>query len=461
MKHLITKAVLLINQRWQVTRANNFIRSVTVLVGGTAFAQAITVLILPILTRLYDPEDFALLAVYAAILGTVSVVACMRLDIAIPLPKNDKDAASLLLLSLIFSALAGIAAALIVAIWSDELVRLIRQPKLQPYLWMLPLGIWSASSYSAFQFWATREKNFSIVAKTKVAQAICGASTQVGAGLSGTAPAGLLVGHLILSGSGVVGLALVAGRQSKSAFRSVTWHNIRSQLSTYRRFPQYSTFEAFANSMAMQFPLVIIAAVAIGPEAGYLLLATRIMAAPMTLLGGAVAQVYLSRAPAEYRAGTLGEFTANIVEGLLKTGVGPLIFIGIVSSTIFPLIFGQVWMRAGELVALMVPWMVFQFIASPVSMAMHVAGFQRQIFVLMLLGLVIRVGGVAVMVIVNDERVSEAYILSGAVFYLIYCAAIFNVAGVSVKKLVNIFKKALPIIISWSVFGFILVYYFH
>lgn len=460
MKHLITKAVLLINQRWQVTRANNFIRSVTVLVGGTAFAQAITVLILPILTRLYDPEDFALLAVYAAILGIVSIVACLRLDIAIPLPEKDEDAASLLFLALLFSALVGMGTALIFSIWQEEFAQLIRQPELRSCLWLLPLGIWLASSYSAFQFWMTRKKNFTIVAKTRIVQALLGAGTQVGAGFTGMTPHGLLVGHLILSGSGVLGLALAAGRQSKLIFRLVTWSNICSQLKTYKKFPKYSTFEAFANNFAMQFPLIIIAAVAVGPEAGYLLLATRIMASPMTLLGGSIAQVYLSRAPAEYRAGTLGEFTENIVEGLLKTGVGPLIFIGIVSPVMFPMIFGQSWVRAGELVALMVPWMVFQFIASPISMVMHVKGRQKEILILMLAGVVIRVGWVAAMAVINVSRISEAYILSGALFYMIYCVVNLNCANVSGRRLVSILSKSMPILGVWAALGFILLLLF-
>lgn len=38
--------------------ANKFFKNVGVLAGGTAIAQAITIIILPILTRLYTPNDF-------------------------------------------------------------------------------------------------------------------------------------------------------------------------------------------------------------------------------------------------------------------------------------------------------------------------------------------------------------------------------------------------------------------
>lgn len=36
----------------------------------------------------------------------------------------------------------------------------------------------------------------------------------------------------------------------------------------------------------------------------------------MGLVAGAVAKVYQSRAPAEYRAGSLGTFTADVLGGL-------------------------------------------------------------------------------------------------------------------------------------------------
>lgn len=64
------------------------------------FAQALTILALPVLTRLYSPEDFSLLAVYVAILGILTVVACLRFEIAIPLPEQDEEGAHLLVLAL-------------------------------------------------------------------------------------------------------------------------------------------------------------------------------------------------------------------------------------------------------------------------------------------------------------------------------------------------------------------------
>jgi len=42
-----------------------FVRSIGILVGGTAFSQLLALIVLPLLTRIYTPEDFTILATYA------------------------------------------------------------------------------------------------------------------------------------------------------------------------------------------------------------------------------------------------------------------------------------------------------------------------------------------------------------------------------------------------------------
>src|SRR5690606_42020419 len=59
----------------KILPTNSFARGVSVLVGGTAGAQMILVLAAPLLTRLYSPEDFGVLAVYVGLLAIAAVVS--------------------------------------------------------------------------------------------------------------------------------------------------------------------------------------------------------------------------------------------------------------------------------------------------------------------------------------------------------------------------------------------------
>jgi len=437
-------------QKFDAIFHQSFVRSVGVLVGGTAFAQALMVLVLPLLTRLYKPEDFSVLAVYASILGIISVAACLRLEIAIPLPQCDEDAANLLALALCSSAGVAGLSAVIVWLFPVQIVQLVAQPKLQPYLWLLPLGIWLSSSYAALQFWTTRKKKFSLIAKTRMTQAVGGAGTQVGLGWAGIAPLGLVLGQMISSGAGIFGLARDVLKNDRVLLHSVAWPAIRRIFCEYRRYPKYSMLESLANSASAHLPILIIAATVAGPEAGFLMLAIKVMASPMGLIGGAVSQVYISRAPEELRAGTLSKFTANTLGGLVKTGVGPLLFAGILAPMAFPIIFGSQWQRAGDLVCWMTPWFVMQFLASPISMTLHVTQSQRTALLLQMLGLILRAGSVAIFGYLARNFIIESYAISGFVFYVIYLYVVIKIAKIKNKELLRAFIPTIAFVVSWT-----------
>ncbi|WP_296783003.1 oligosaccharide flippase family protein [Variovorax sp.] len=426
-------------------------RSVGVLVGGTALAQAIMVLALPLLSRLYTPSDFNFVAVFSSVLAILSVAACLRLEIAIPIPELDEEAANLLVLALSACFVVAVTVGLCVWWFPTQIVDLLKQPAFLPYLWLLPLGVWMTSSYTALQFWATRKKRFSAIAKTRMTQAIGGVGTQVGMGWGGVTPFGLLLGQVVSSGAGLVGLGLAAFRDA--VFKNINCETMRRMLRQYDRFPKYSAAEALANSAGIQFPILVIAALAVGPEAGYLMLATRTMAVPMGLIGGAVSQVYLSRASEEMRDGRLGVFTSKVIGGLAKTGAGPLIFAGVIAPVVFPLVFGEKWQRAGDLVAWMTPWFVMQFLSSPVSMALHVTQSQRAALILQLFGLIFRIGAVVMAGRLAPTRIVEVYAISGFVFYSIYLYVVIRLSDIKVIELLGELKKSFFIVCGWALFG--------
>jgi O-antigen/teichoic acid export membrane protein len=428
-----------------------FTRSVGVLVGGTAVAQLITVLALPLLTRIYTPDDFSVLSVYVSTLGVISIAACLRFEIAIPLPQQDRDSANLLALALCSSTGIAALSALAVALFHVQIVDLVAQPKLEPYLWLLPLGVWLSGSYAALQFWTTRQGRFSVIAKTRLSQAIGGTGAQVGLGLANSAPLGLLLGQIISSSAGIVRLAFEALKHDRSELRLIGLSDMKRTFQEYKRFPQYSTLEALANNAGIYLPVIVIAALSAGPEAGFLLLATRTMQTPMGLIGGAVAQVYLARAPDEFRAGTLSKFTINTFSGLTKVGVGPLLFMGIVAPQIFSLVFGKQWERAGELVFWMTPWFVLQFISSPISMVMHVRTWQKAMLILTTFGLAVRVGAIVLSANFDRQYLSECYAVSSAAFYFICTMVFLHAANIGPKELMNKLTNSLPILIGWVV----------
>ncbi|MDP2067246.1 MAG: oligosaccharide flippase family protein [Burkholderiaceae bacterium] len=442
----------------------SFAGSVGVLVGGTAFAHGITALALPVLSRLYSPTDFSALAVFTSLLSIISVAACLRFDVAVSIPHKDADAANILALALGCALMVSFLVAVPTLLFPAQIAGWLNQARLIPNLWLLPVGVLLAASYSAIQGWFVRRKEFGQIARSRVAQSAAAAGAQISLGMSGVGVFGLLLGYVLNAGAACLVLGYRVARFERDPLRSITWAGMRAMAVEHHRFPKYSTWEALSNSAAIQVPIIMIAAMAIGPEAGYLSMAMYVMQAPMALVGGAIGQVYLSRAPAEHRADKLGAFTVEVFGGLLKAGVGPLLFVGIIAPVAFPLIFGVEWQRAGDLVAWMTPWFIMQFLASPISMALHVAGRQRAAMSLQNFSLVVRVAAVWVTAVFLPSAVSEIYALSGFFIYCVYAALVLTVVRAQPRQLLMAARSALPITSAWllvAIVGFFVFRHFH
>ena len=61
-------------------RKASFAGDVLKLVSGTTFAQLLAILAAPVLTRLYAPDAFGILALFSSITGILGVIACLRYE---------------------------------------------------------------------------------------------------------------------------------------------------------------------------------------------------------------------------------------------------------------------------------------------------------------------------------------------------------------------------------------------
>jgi O-antigen/teichoic acid export membrane protein len=271
-----------------------------------------------------------------------------------------------------------------------------------------------------------------LIARTKITQAIVGLGSQVGMGWVGIAPLGLLLGHALMSGAGVVALALRTLRQSAGgiSWTVVSWARMRQTLLIYRRFPQYSVAEELTNNAGIQLPVLLIAAFLVGPEAGLLFLAMRAVGTPMTIVGGAVAQVYYSHAADYDRQGTLASATTSVFIRLSRILVLPLMAIGPFAPDMFRYAFGPDWERAGVIVIMMLPWYAFRLIASPISMVMHVRMRQRLMLVMTVAGLALRVLPLLVVLFLAPDRATLVFAITSALFYGMNVVVFLSVAGI-------------------------------
>ncbi|MBQ2591834.1 MAG: oligosaccharide flippase family protein [Candidatus Riflebacteria bacterium] len=77
-------------QQTLVKNNTSFKGDVFRLVGGTIIAEIIGIITVPIISRLFGPDVFGTVALFASVTGLLTVIACWRYELAIVIPENDE-----------------------------------------------------------------------------------------------------------------------------------------------------------------------------------------------------------------------------------------------------------------------------------------------------------------------------------------------------------------------------------
>ncbi|WP_321351620.1 lipopolysaccharide biosynthesis protein [Halopseudomonas oceani] len=414
-----------------------FKRNVILVAGGTAFAQFVSLLFIPLLTRLYTPSDFAVLALVGAIVAITSSVACLRFEVAIPIPAEDKAGFELLCLALFSCVILSLFFSAIFFIFIQFYDDVIDARQFWAIWSLLSVGMIFIGGYRSLQFWSTRKKNFGDISRTRVTQSLSGVTAQVVSGFAGLGGVGLVLGLVLTQAGGVFYLVKRCYLDIKTHAPLISYVGLRDAAAEYSNFPKYSALEALFSATSLQLPILIIAVYADSAELGCLALALKIMAAPVLLVGNAVAQVFLAEASKADARGELEGFTTKLIGKLLLIG-GPLLVTGgVVAKLILPVVLGSEWGRVGELMVWMLPWFVLQFITSPVYMVFNVRNRQRYALVLQVSGLVLRCLPIVVVGELAVGFLSEVYAVSSFMFYVLYFYAVADVANIQLLELMK------------------------
>jgi len=383
-------------------------------------------LALPLLSRLYEPQAFGELGVYVALTMVLSVGACLRFEIATPVPDEDSIAFGLVVVGIASATLISLALLGASLLLPNYIFDFDRFPSAGRFEWLVPLGVWLTATYSALQFWSIRMKRFSSVAKTQFTRSVGGTALQVLLGAAGSFPFGLPIGHLLYMGIGSVGLAKLLWSQDRNLIPKVSISSLKRTIILYKKYPLYSVPESLLNAATVNIPLVIVATYVGKAEAGHLLLAQKICSVPIGLVGASISRVFLANSREEMRNANLEVFTRKLMFTLFATSLIPFVLLAAIAPAVFPYVFGSEWLRAGEMVAWIVPFVALQFIVSPVSTYLHSTGRQSVAFYLQAYGFVVVIGAITFAIHFFPEHVFESFAIASFVYYLTYAVIVLG-----------------------------------
>jgi O-antigen/teichoic acid export membrane protein len=390
------------------------LRGALTIAAGTGLAQAITMGVSPILTRLYSPAEFGVFAAAASLLGVLITITTLSYRFAIPLPESDDEAATIVVLSLVVATIMSSLTAVVLLLFGQTVLTTLGAAALGPFAVLLAVSQFAEGTVAVFRAWAVRTRSYGRVGAQRVMQSFALAATQVAFGLAGAGALGLLLGAVLASFSGAVGFARHAWQGHAQSFKAVTIAGVRAAASRYRRFPLFGAPSRFLSSVARQAPVLAMVALYGVTVAGQFAMAQRVVMMPIGLIASSVGQAYLGEAArlAKTEPDRLMRIWVRTTRSLALAALPPLLIAMVAAPIVFGIVLGEEWTEAGVFAAILAPAYYLHFITGATANTFDIVE-RQDLLGLMLAGrLAFTAVWIALAVVLNLTPVAAVIVLS-------------------------------------------------
>ncbi len=356
-------------------KSSTYIKQIATLMSGTLFSQAIMLLIIPVLTRIYTPAEFGVYSLFFSVAMIVGLVSSLKYDQAIMLPKSDKDANALMFLSLAITLLVSILLLLIIVLfypfWMEHF------SKLRGYIYFIPLSVLIIGFLQVFNAYSTRNELYKKSMLSQMINATTTVSTQsVGRYLFGlnTLIGGKILGDLFA----LIFLIYSHIKANTIHLNALSKRRLVLNLKKYDDFPKYQSLTVFINTLSQNVPVILFMSLFSAEVAGFYSLMVRALQTPVLLVGGSTREVFYQKASKLYAEGrNFYELYKKTTLTLIKLFIVPLIMIALFGEEIFSFIFGEKWVVSGEIARVSIFWFLFAFINPPSTVSYNILGLQK------------------------------------------------------------------------------------
>ena len=410
---------------------SEFSKNVLKLSFSTVVASAVGRLTLPIITNIFSISDLGKYQLLVSIITMIGVVASLRYDMAIILPKEDAVASIMFKLSFLVLVGVTLVTAAVFYFFRYPLLTLLNAVELVNVALLIPAGVFFYGLLEIIKYGLVRKKKFSEFALVRVYQVSTTQFSAIGFGW-------FYPDFFILVGCYIFGLLIASFfyiKKSMIMIQEKTAHSIKNLAIQYKKFPLVNSSIVFLNTLSLEIPVFFLAKYFSMEMVGLYMLANRISVIPMSLFGTSVTKVYFQKATDTFnhKPEQLLNVYKKTVQRLAGIGLVPFLSIFLFAPFFMKLIFGNEWQFSGVIIQILAIGMFMQFTTSPISTTFTIMNKQEIALYLTIVSLAVRFG--SMYFFRSDiESVFWALTLSTALFYLVYNLFIYRIILLEIRK---------------------------
>lgn len=404
------------------------IKNIIVLTSGTVLAQLVAYVLMPIITRLYTPDESAEFGLFVRIIGVGAAIATARYELALPVTKFDQHSFRIYRFAIRITLIVSIISlvALIFPILFSKDVSEVT------FYLSIPFCIALTAFINLGTNWAVRMKRFSLISYSKLANSIVGNVFKVLFGAINTGYIGLILGAFI----GLIASVLFFFKDFKISNKSykIKSRSPRNYLlaKEYIEFPKISLPHTMMDLGKDLLIALILWELYGQTEYGLFNHTYQMLRLPLVLIGTSIGQVFFQRCAEKINKGeNVLDVAVSSVRTLTLLSIIPFAVVFLFGEELFAFVFGESWREAGVYAEIMTPWFMVNFITSPISSLPLILNKQRAFFYLAMFGSVLMILTLLIpKIYFNASIYHSLYItsISQAAFLVIVIFAIFGYA---------------------------------
>ena len=406
------------------------VRNAGKLLSANVIAQAIGLLVYPILTRMYAPEDFGLLNLFMSIGGILLLLATADYQNAVVLPKENSRARAVV--HVCFGLMSALALLLLLSIpFSQPIACLFDAPDLAHWWWLMPIYVLVLAAWNVLSNYYIRFKAFGRLAGYQISQSLLNAGCKIALGGIGCLSGGMILSTVLSPLISLCVSVALAGKRLLNGLLNVDLDACRIEAKSYRNFPCFSLPRSLVSTLGSNLPALILTPYFGLAEMGYFGMALTLAFRPVVMIVQSVYQVLFQRTSQLVNAGQrIGRQLFGYVCRAALVLMPSFIALWFVLPWLTEWLLGEEWRTCGEYIRLFLPWLLMIGVTSPLGFVSDVFGKQKIAFAIEVLYLVLRVGVLALGVALKDFRLTIIlYSLVGTVIIamqLVWYAALIR-----------------------------------
>jgi O-antigen/teichoic acid export membrane protein len=400
------------------------VRAVVKLASGQALAVALPFLAAPILGRLYTPSDYGLLAAFMAVSGLISTFATLQLQHGIISEASERRVELLVQVCGVLAAFAGFVTLVLAVVLFVFAAEHQTYADARGWLLMLPLSVVTAALSGAIATLANRRCRYDTLARIPVLGVMVSVPVSITLGFAGWGVDGLFTAYALSQAV----MALIYWRLFRDIVPKLIAANrprLWSIAYRHRRFAIYTLPSELLSTFNLNAPTYVLSALGAVPLLGSYSRASRLVGAPLTLLGQSIAMVFRQRAADDYRrTGSCRPIFLKTALALLAIGAIPMTVITLFGPRLFVLWLGPNWAEAGYLAQVLAPMLLMRMVASPLTAVFRFTDRQAASLWLQLFATLLIVGAAALCLLFGTQPMLLfwGYALSYSFVYIVAAA---------------------------------------